>query len=186
MIITAVMMLLSCNSNQEIQNNDPIVQIDYEPLPTRSGKRPRTTPNIPHHQIGVDIVPEVHDEMVRRIYSIPGIEDKPSVVLSWQGMWIKRGVDLVHPEAILGGREFSHIHDDGSLHIFLEPSRAAEAVKAGWAIEHPFAIQSPSRWKGFVMLYTPQSMEELDVTFQLIVEGYNYVTGQSEVATNFY
>ena len=29
------------------------------------------------------------------------------------------------------------------------------------------------------MLYTPQSMVELDVIFQLIVDSYNFVTGQN-------
>jgi len=36
------------------------------------------------------------------------------------------------------------------------------------------------------MLYTPQSMEELDVTFQLIVDGYNFVTGQKIKAIDYY
>ncbi len=36
------------------------------------------------------------------------------------------------------------------------------------------------------MLYTPRSMEELDVTFQLIVDGFNFVTGQNIQATDYY
>ena len=36
------------------------------------------------------------------------------------------------------------------------------------------------------MLYTPLSMEELRVTFQLIVESYNYVTGRDLRAADFY
>ena len=36
------------------------------------------------------------------------------------------------------------------------------------------------------MLYTPQSIDELNVTFQLIVNGYNYVTGESILASDYY
>ena len=33
--------------------------------------------------------------------------------------------------------------------------------------------------EGMVMLYTPRTMEELDVIFQLVVDSYNFVTGRS-------
>ena len=84
---------------------------------------------------------------------------------------------VVRPEVIVRGREFAHIHPDGSLHASLPPQRAQEAVKTGWAIWHPWAKEREG-WEGFVMLYTPLSMEELEVTFQLVVDSYNFVTGQ--------
>ena len=64
------------------------------------------------------------------------------------------------------------------------PQRAEEAVKAGWAVWHPWAKKRPE-WMGFVMLYTPQSMAELEVTFQLIVDGYNCVTGKKVHAKDY-
>ncbi len=191
--LMAFLSLISCNKNNmemqkemEVQNNTPSTVIEYQALPVRPGTRPETTPNIPHMQINLDIVQEVHEEMVRRIYSIPGVEEQPSIILSWQGLWIEDHLTLAEPGALLGGREFGHIHDDGSLHIFLEPKRAKEAIAAGWAVLHPFAAKGRKGWDGFVMLYTPQSIEELNTTFQLIVEAYNYVTGQAFVATDFY
>ena len=75
-------------------------------------------------------------------------------------------------------REFAHIHPDGSLHLSLEPSRALEAEQRGWAISHPWSDQREG-WEGLVMLYTPQSIVELNVTFQLIVDSYNFITGQN-------
>ena len=179
-ILISVILLISCkNEAPEIQNDDnsdePVV---IEVLPVRSGTRPETTTGIPHKQVGVKPVPDVHERMVRRIYAIQGIEDRPSVIGLWRGLWSSEDLTIDVPDALIGGREFAHIHDDGSLHIFLEPERAKEAVDTGWAIYHPFAVQGLEGWDGFVMLYTPQSFEELDVTFQLIVDGYNYVTGQ--------
>ena len=92
-------------------------------------------------------------------------------------MWLLAGVPIVRPEAIVRGREFAHIHPDGSLHLPLPIERALEVVEKGWGKRHPWADRRDG-WGGFVMLFTPQSMEELTITFQLIVESYNYVTGQ--------
>ena len=153
--------------------------MQYVKLPVRPGPRPETTHNIPHVQIGVEVVPVVNDEMARKVYSIPGIEDRASVIASWRGMWLSDSLTILRPEAIIGGREFGHIHHDGSLHIFLEPDRADEAVETGWAVHHPFAVGNSDGWDGFVMLYTPQSLDELEVTMQLIIDGYNFVTGQN-------
>ena len=186
-VFISFLVLISCDKDvPEIVDNVTLNLVENDTLSVRSGPRPETTTEIPHVQIGVELVPEVHEEMVRRIYAIPGIEDRPSVISSWRGLWISEDVGLVQADALIGGREFAHIHTDGSLHIFLEPMRAIQAVETGWAVLHPFAVQGLQGWDGFVMLYTPQSFDELNVTFQLIVDGYNYVTGQLIKATDFY
>jgi len=186
-VITVFLLLISCDKNEpEIITNVTSDLVDNEALPIRSGPRPETTTGVPHVQIDVELVPEIHEEMIRRVYSIPGIEDQPSVVSSWRGLWLSENLAVVEPDALIGGREFGHIHNDGSLHIFLEPRRAIEAVNTGWAIFHPFAVQGLQGWDGFVMLYTPQSFDELDVTFQLIVDGFNNVAGLEIVATDYY
>ena len=99
-------------------------------------------------------------------------------------MWINEGVSLDHPEVIVSGREFAHIHPDGSLHAPLPYERALEAVEKGWAERHPWADQRDG-WEGLVMLFTPRSMAELNVTFQLIVDSYNYVTGRTIQASDY-
>ena len=162
--------------------SDPVV-----PLPIRSGVRPRTTSDVPHTQIGVEPVPAVNTELFRRVYSLPEVEQRPSISSfsgTW-GLWLGDNLTLVHPEVITAGREFAHIHTDGSLHLSLEPNRAREAVEAGWAISHPWADQREG-WEGLVLLYTPRSMEDLDVIFQLIVDSYNFITGQNIQATDYH
>ena len=149
------------------------------PLPLRHGERPRTYKGMPHAQIGVQPDPAVNAELYRRSYALPDVERRPTIVSvpGAQALWLKDGVPLAHPEVIPAGREFAHIHPDGSLHVSLPPERGVEAVKAGWAEPHPLAeiIGNP----GMVMLYTPRDMQELDVIFQLIVDSYNFVTGRS-------
>ena len=190
-------MVNSCNSDNAVIDDD--TDIDPTPdieIPKRPGPRPETTLDVPHVQIDVDPVPAVNEELFRRVFSIPGIENHPSVVGGWEGLWLSEDVNINKPDALIDDREFAHIHDDGSLHIFLEPPRSETAVDSCWAIFHPFAVEqmvsgpptdpAEKSWLGFVMLYTPQSIEELNVTFQLIVDGFNYVSGENRIATDYY
>lgn len=156
------------------------------PLPERSGPRTRTSGTVPHVQIGVGPVTAVNDELYRRVFALPGVEKRPTTVSlpGATGMWLSDDMALAHPEAIVGGREFAHIHPDGSLHAPLPYERALEVAETGWGERHPWADDREG-WDGFVMIFTPQSMDELDVIFQLIVESYNYVTGQAVLASDF-
>ena len=151
----------------------------YPTLPRRSGPLPLTTGGVPHAQIDVTPVPEVNSELVRRTFGLPDVEMRPTIVSlpGTMGVWITDGVSLAHREAVVAGREFTHIHPDGSLHAPLPFERAIEAVDAGWAERHPWADQREG-WEGLVLLYTPLSLQELDVVLQLIVESYNFVTGR--------
>jgi glyoxylase-like metal-dependent hydrolase (beta-lactamase superfamily II) len=156
------------------------------PLPERTGPRTQTSGTVPHVQIGVEPVTAVNDELIRRVFALPGVEDRPTIVSlpGARGMWLSDDIALAHPEAIVSGREFAHIHPDGSLHAPLPYERALEAAEKGWGERHPWADEREG-WDGFVMLFTPQSMAELDIIFQLIVESYNHVTGQSVQASDF-
>lgn len=158
----------------------PVADPAFAPLPERSGPRVQTTGSVPHVQILVQPVQEVNDELYRRAFALPDVENRPTIVSlpGADGMWLSDEVPVVRPKAIVNGREFAHIHPDGSLHAPLPYERALEAAEKGWAERHPWADQRDG-WEGFVMLFTPQSMEELDVTFQLIVESYNHVTGRT-------
>ncbi|MEM7343265.1 MAG: luciferase family protein [Chloroflexota bacterium] len=174
------------NQSASIVENEEAVDIILSSLPERAGPRTLTTGTVPHVQIGVDPVPAVNDELYRRTFALPGVEDRPTIVSlpGARGMWLSEDIALAHPEAIVNGREFAHIHPDGSLHAPLPYERALEVAEKGWGERHPWADQRDG-WDGFVMLYTPQSMDELDITFQLIVESYNHVTGRTVQAAEF-
>ncbi len=182
-------MLIGCQSNpsteEEVQSV-PITESTTQPLPERAGPRTKTTGTVPHTQIGVDPVADVNAELFRLAYALPGVEDRPTIVSlpGGRGMWLDDNIPVIHPKAIVSGREFAHIHTDGSLHAPLPLDRALEVEETGWGERHPWADQRDG-WEGLVMLYTPQSMAELDITFQLIVESYNYVTGKNLQAAAF-
>ena len=148
-------------------------------LPVREGPRPFTTSGVPHIQVEVDPVPEVDETLRARAFALPGVENRPTVISlpGGRGLWLDEDLTLAHPELILAGREFSHFHTDGSLHVLLPVDRALEAVEAGWAVFHPWVGREEIP-DGAVMLYTPQSNAEAEVTPQLIVDSYNFITGR--------
>ena len=145
-------------------------------LPARDGARPQTTNGVPHIQVDVTPSPEISDEMLRRVEAIPGVSIRPTVVSlpGALGFWIDENVELARADVIVGGREFAHLHPDGSLHASLSPELARRAIEAGWAVAHPWASRRAG-WEGFVMIYTPLSQAELDVVVQLVVAGFDFV-----------
>ena len=149
-------------------------------FPMRDGARPETTSGVPHVQIGIQPVPELSEEMLRQVADFPGVVlgatrvSLPGAV----GFQLTSDVQIAHPQAIVGGREFAHLHPDGSLHASLHPDTARAAIDAGWAVAHPWADQRAG-WEGFVMIYTATTDAELDVVLQLVRSSYMFVTGRS-------
>jgi phospholipase/carboxylesterase len=146
------------------------------PLPTREGAPPPVHHGMPHAQIGVTPVPEVNRELFRRAFSLPGVSNRPTIVSTpgARGLWLDESIPT--RERIMAGREFAHIHPDGSMHLTLPAGRAAEAIEAGWAEPHPIAtvIGEP----GLVLIYTPRDFGELEVIWQLVTDAYERITGE--------
>lgn len=172
--LLTVILLAACGSSESLAS---------EALPVRPGPRTETTYSVPHVQAFVDPVPEVDAELRRRMFSLPDVERRESLtsIKGAEALWL--GPNAPEPQAVLREREFAHIHPDGSLHLVLPVDRAIEAIEAKWAEFHPW-VGSENMWNGMVMLYTPQSDDEAEVTLQLIVDSYNFVTGRSVTVTD--
>lgn len=151
-------------------------------IPQRAGPRPPTMRGMPHTQIGVQPVPEVHAELFRRCFSLPGVVNRPTVVSipGARALWLDESVTDIRPGIIVAGREFTHIHPDGSMHLGLPPERARAAIEAGWAEPHPIAHQMGI--EGMVLVYTPRTFDELEVLWGLVLDAYCYVTGRPRPA----
>ena len=137
---------------------------------------------MPHAQVDVEPVPAVNLELFRRAFSMPGVTNEATVVSvpGARALWLDESMPLARPEAVMAGREFAHIHPDGSLHLALPPERAREAVAAGWAELHPVARRSGN--ESLVLLYTPRDFEELEVVLGLITDAWSFVTGREKPA----
>lgn len=147
-------------------------------LPERIGPARETTGSVPHIQIDAELVPEVDAELRRRAYLLPGVEQRPTVISlpGTDALWFADDLELARPDVLLSGREFGHIHPDGSLHLWLAVERAEEVEATKWGELHPW-VDRDDFWDGTVMLFTPESQEEVDVSIQLIVDAYNYIVG---------
>ena len=152
-------------------------------MPKRKTPIPQTTNGVQHVQIGIEPVPSISSELLDRVAQFPGVGIRPTVVSlpGALGFRISDDVPLSHPESIAGGREFAHLHPDGSLHASLPPELAKLAAQAGWAVAHPWADQRPG-WEGFSMIFTPQNHDELEVVASLVAQSYEFVTGRSVAA----
>ena len=150
-----------------------------ESLPLRTTPIPQTTDGVPHVQIGVNAVPEFAQALMDHVSRFPGVNLGPTRVSmpGGIGFQLDEDVALARPEVIVGGREFAHLHTDGSLHASLNPDFALVAIEAGWAVAHPWAKQREG-WDGFVMIYTPTTAAELEVVIQLVESSYSFVAGQ--------
>ncbi|MFK8034766.1 MAG: hypothetical protein AB8B94_11535 [Hyphomicrobiales bacterium] len=95
-------------------------------LPNRGGPIPVTTNGVPHVQIGVEAVPEISTKLLRQVSNIPGVEFGETVLSlpGAKGFWVRKNIQLANPDAIIRGREFAHLHPDGSLHASLSPKLA--------------------------------------------------------------
>ena len=149
-------------------------------LPKRDAPATKTSGTVPHVQIDAKTDDAINDTLRGLAFALPGVSEKPTIVSlpGALGMWLEKGVSVAQPKTIISGREFSHIHVDGSLHTPLPPARAREVAELGWGERHPWAERFDG-WDGLVMLFSPRTSEELSVVYQLIVESYNYVTGRS-------
>ncbi len=159
--------------------NVPVTAAQDIVLPQRQSPIPQTTNGVPHVQLGIEPDPVLSELLLESVATFPGVTLGPTRVSlpGAVGFQIDQDVTLAHPEVVVGGREFAHLHPDGSLHASLNPELAEAAVQAGWAVSHPWANQREG-WEGFVMIFTPTSEGELDVVTMLVEQSYSFVTGR--------
>lgn len=149
----------------------------FADLPLRAGPPAVTTGTVPHQQINPDVIPEVIDEMGRRIFALPDVESRPSgIVVGATAIWLREEVTLGRPECVVLGRELGHIHPDGSLHATLPHGRIPGAAAAGWIERHPWASTRPG-FEAYVMIFSPRGSNEVDVIVELIAQGISFVKG---------
>ncbi|MEM7271451.1 MAG: luciferase family protein [Actinomycetota bacterium] len=147
-------------------------------LAPRDGPRRETSGDVPHVQLDAAPVPELDEELRRRIFSLPGIEDRPSdrSLPGARGLAFVDQSTLARAEVIAGSSEFAHVHPDGSLHVWTSVASAAEIDGAGWGELHPWA-ERDGFWPGVVMVFTPETAAEVEVVLAVVVDAYNFVTG---------
>lgn len=139
--------------------------------------KPTVHQGMPHTQIGITPPDGIMQKLADYCFSLPNVSEQPTQISvpGARALWLDESVHAVHPETMLVGREFAHIHPDASLHLPLPELTALQAIENDWAEPHPVAkhIGLP----GMVLLYTPMDKTELEVVRNFILESYQFVTG---------
>lgn len=151
-------------------------------LPRRRGERPLTRPHNPHQQLTQNPDVRLQEALWARMATLDGVLAARSTVSLPDTRALHLHPDHAHgPEdAFLAGTEFAHLHGhaDGSLHLRLPETAAAEAVSASWAEQHPMARAGvlPAT---LLMVYGPRDADELEQVWQLVRASYDYARGNA-------
>ena len=146
-------------------------------LPTRRAARPITTDGAHHAQVDVEPDASLLASLAARCFAIDGVEENRTQVSvpGTRALWVAPDIPIVHGSGV-HGREFAHLHPDGSLHVSLPADRANEVIDQAWGEAPPEAHQA--HHPGRVMLYTALDHDEVEVIAGLVRESFDHVTGQ--------
>lgn len=151
-----------------------------ERLPRRPGDRPATTPTNPHRQLDQQPADtRQRDLLATQLFALPGIEERESIISvpGARALWLT-DAGSAPVDAFLAGSELAHLHagDDQSLHAMLPPDLVDEAIRTGWAEQHPAARRGEIP-PNAVMLYAPRSEAERVVIASLVTSAWRYANG---------
>ncbi len=149
-------------------------------LPERQGPRPKTGDQVPHLQFSDQSPPEYVSELMDwALSAFADVREEPTriSVATTRALWLDESVPPAHDDAFmppLGGREFAHVHADGSMHLCVSDKAARELVEKRWGEPHPMKDQGVNE----VLCYAPRSLEEIEIVKLALIESYQYATGQ--------
>ncbi|KAH8195309.1 hypothetical protein TruAng_010532 [Truncatella angustata] len=154
-------------------------------LPIRATRRPKLMPRIlPQRQVPERVLSTASQSRLHNIVTSlaaahPEVfEVKPSHTegRTTEGLYARRDLDTLNPIArdpILD-HEIAHAHpSDDSLHVWLGDRDAAQVVEKGWG--QRFCL--PFVNKGWVMIYAPRNLEEVEVVEQIVKAAAQFITG---------
>jgi len=152
-------------------------------LAVREGDRPETSGSVPHVQRDAVPIAELDEELRRRIFSLPGIVNEQSdrSLPGARGLAFANPASLARSDVIAGSSEFGHVHPDGSMHVWVPVATAQQVHNNGWGELHPW-VERGGFWPGVVMVFTPETAQELEIAVAVVVDAYNLVTGEALTA----
>lgn len=149
-------------------------------LPDRVGTRPRTDNAVPHLQKSQKSPEHLcRGLLVWAVSNLPDVteEDTRISVSATRALWLAEEVPVAHEDAFMppaGGREFAHIHIDGSTHLCVSDAAAREIVGRGWGELHPLKDKGVNE----VLFYAPRDSAELEIAMYAVAEAWSFATGK--------
>lgn len=155
-------------------------------LPKRPGPRPKVAGLAPHRQMTQRTSAAMYSALAAEIKRIATANS--DVLYEATSCFEKHSTGLFTNSALLIKQptcngEVCHSHSiDGSMHLTLHPADVKMVLERGWGERHPLAIED-GWWKGrfvpagFVMIYAPRNMEELECVVRIIQAASWWVNG---------
>jgi len=149
-------------------------------LPEREEPRPQTGDHVPHLQLSDKSPPEFVGELMQwAVNQFPDVREEPTriSVSTTRALWLDESVSVTHDDAFMppaGGREFAHVHADGSMHLCVSDEAVSELVEKSWGEPHPMKNEGVNE----VLCYAPRTREEIEIVKLALIESYRYATGR--------
>ncbi len=148
-------------------------------LPNRIGEAPKIGQTPPQLQFSDksprDIYQKFHNWMFT---TFPKVRKEPTriSVSTSTAMWLDENENAGHIDAFMppsGGREFTHIHLDGSFHTVVGTDVENEIIAKNWGVRHMYYDRGVKE----VLVYAPRNEEEIEIAKTIVIKSYEYATG---------
>jgi len=180
-IINFVLLTILTASLINSYKKDTIMSAQKFNLPERIGETPQIGQTPPQLQFSDKspraIYQKFHDWMFN---TFPKVRKEPTriSVPSSTAMWLDENEAVGHIDAFMppsGGREFTHIHLDGSFHTVVGADVENEIITKKWGVRHMYYDQGVKE----VLVYAPRNEEDIEIAKTIVIKSYEYATGRT-------
>lgn len=144
-------------------------------LPKRIGPRPKTGAVPPQLQYSDTSPPEIVAALKSWAFSaFKHAREEPTriSVPTSRALWLDESVTTA-PDAFMpppGSREFTHFHEDGSLHVVLSDEDEYAVLKADWGIPHIYHHKGVKE----ISVFAPRTVEEMETVKAIVRASYDH------------
>ena len=150
-------------------------------LPRRNGEAPEIGKEPPQLQFSNqsprDIYLKFHDWMFSTFPKVRMEPTRISVPTSI-AMWLDENESVGHSDAFMppsGGREFTHLHLDGSIHTVVGTEVEDEIINNKWGVRHMYYDRGVKE----ILMFAPRNEVELEIVKTVVIKSYEYASGKS-------
>jgi len=175
----SILVLLGAEGTSNNTKHESMQTTNFN-LPERQGGAPIIGQVPPQLQFSdkspLDIYQKFHDWMFS---TFPKVRKEPTriSVSTSIAMWLDENEDVGHIDAFMppsGGREFTHLHLDGSIHTVVRTKIEDEIIAKKWGVRHMYYDRGVKE----VLIYAPRNEEELNIVKTIVIKSYEYATGK--------
>jgi hypothetical protein len=178
-LLIALLVVNGCNGQTENKLKSKNMETIQFNIPQRQGEAPQIGQVPPQLQFSDksprDIYKKFHDWMFNTFPKVRKESTRISVPSSI-AMWLDENENVGHIDAFMppsGGREFTHLHLDGSIHTVVGTALEDEIINKKWGVRHMYYNRGVKE----VLVYAPRNEEELEILKTIVVKSYEYATG---------